>query len=221
MSERAFVFADLAGYTALTEVHGDEDAARIATRFHELARQCLPSGTELVKTIGDAVMLASQSVADAIHIALALAKAVANEPSFPALRIGIHVGPVVERDGDYFGTTVNVAARVAGVARGREIVCTTPIAVVAAELDIVAAHPLGPVRLKNIATPVELYRLGDGDAKTDLYHLDPVCRMHVTAGEAGVRLDYEGVTIYFCSAQCSETFGAAPESYLGTVEGRG
>ncbi len=53
-SERTLVFADLAGYTALTEAHGDEDAAQVATRFHRLARAALPAGTTLVKTIGDA-----------------------------------------------------------------------------------------------------------------------------------------------------------------------
>ncbi|MBA3672275.1 MAG: hypothetical protein H0W68_09670 [Gemmatimonadaceae bacterium] len=64
--EYTFVFADLAGYTAMTEAHGDDDAAQIATRFHEPARACLPAETRLVKTIRDAVMLVSPSIKDAI-----------------------------------------------------------------------------------------------------------------------------------------------------------
>ena len=73
------------------------------------------------------------------------------QPTFPALRVGLHVGPVVERDDDYFGATVNIAARVAGVARTGEIVCTERVASVATDEGLAAARPMGTVRLKNVA----------------------------------------------------------------------
>jgi adenylate cyclase len=214
MSDRSFVFADLAGYTALTEVHGDDDAARIATRFHDLARGCLPPETQLVKTIGDAVMLVSPTITEAIAVAIELARVVAAEPDFPALRIGLHVGPAVERDRDFFGATVNLAARVAGIARGGQIVCTTAIAAVAIDQDLAATQPIGPVRLKNISAPIELYILGTGHTTDELRHLDPVCRMQVVATAARARTEYAGVAIYFCSTVCAATFGAAPETFV-------
>lgn len=215
--ERTFVFADLAGYTALTEAHGDDDAARIATRFHALARSCLPRGTHLVKTIGDAVMIAAPSVADGIAVALELSRLVAAEPTFPALRVGLHVGSVVERDNDYFGAAVNIAARVAGVARGGEVVCTAPVAVVATGRDFVGARALGTVRLKNVAAPVELYRLGGDDAFGELRHVDPVCRMQVLASEAAATRDYASITIHFCSTTCATKFDESPELYVPVV----
>ena len=211
--ELTFVFADLAGYTAMTEVHGDDDAARIATHFHELARECLPAGTRLVKTIGDAVMLVSPTIVDAITASLALARTVATQPAFPALRIGLHVGPAVERDHDYFGTTVNVAARVSGVARGGEIVCTERIAIIAIEHGLASARAMGTIRLKNVSMPVSLFELGTGEV-SELCHVDPVCRMQVSPDNAPARRTHAGATLYFCSLGCASTFDEAPDAHL-------
>ena len=213
-SERTLVFADLAGYTALTEAHGDEDAAQVATRFHDLARAALPAGTALVKTIGDGVMVVADDASAGIRAALAIAGAVHAQRSFPSVRIGIHAGPVVVRDGDYFGATVNIAARIAGVARGGEIVCTECIAAAALEHGVAGARPMGAVRLKNVAAPLTLYELDAGSTQHELRHLDPVCRMLLTADEAADQLAHAGVTLYFCSHRCAEIFRASPESYL-------
>ncbi|HLL21565.1 MAG TPA: YHS domain-containing protein [Kofleriaceae bacterium] len=216
-TERAFVFADLAGYTALTEAHGDHDAAHIAMRFHELALGALHGDARIVKTIGDAVMLVSATPVDAIDSSLALAREVAASCTFPAVRIGIHVGSAVERDGDYFGGAVNIAARVSCMARGGEIVCTEAIAEAAVAHRRAAARPMGTFRLKNVAIPVALYELASTtDKKRELAHIDPVCRMQVIPEQAAARTVHDGVTFYFCSAHCAATFDAAPESHLPT-----
>ena len=212
-TEHTFVFADLAGYTALTETHGDDDAARIATRFHELARQCLPSGTRLVKTIGDAVMVVSPTVSDGIATAIALSREVAALPTFPALRVGLHVGSAVERDDDYFGGTVNLAARVSAVARGGEIVCTERIAAIAIEAGVANARPMGTFRLKNLVSPIALFQLTADGAACELCHIDPVCRMQVVPDEA-LATTHAGTTLYFCSSACATKFKEAPESHL-------
>jgi adenylate cyclase len=216
-AELTFVFADLAGYTALTEAHGDDDAAHIATRFHDLSRACLPVGAQLVKTIGDAVMLVATNEQAGIEAAIAVARAIADEPSFPALRVGLHAGPAVERDGDYFGATVNIAARVAAFARGGEIVCTERIAAIAAERGLAAARAMGTVRLKNVAHALALYELNSHERGHELRHVDPVCRMQVSPAEAAAQLEHDGVTLYFCSKGCAERFAQAPDVHLPTV----
>src|SRR2546425_308637 len=99
---RAVLFADLAGFTALTEAHGDVDAAEVATRFSALASAALTGNTRIVKTIGDAVMIVANEARDAAETALSLLRAVDAEPLFPTVRIGLHVGPVVERASDVF-----------------------------------------------------------------------------------------------------------------------
>lgn len=215
--ELTFVFADLAGYTALTEAHGDDDAAHIATRFHELARAALPAGARLVKTIGDAVMLVASSERAGVDAAIAIARMVQLQPSFPALRTGLHAGPAVERDGDYFGATVNIAARVSAFARGGEIVCTERIAAIASEQGIAAARPMGTVRLKNVAQPVALYELNSHEKAQELRHVDPVCRMQVLPADAATRIEHEGSTFYFCSRGCADKFSQAPDVHVPVV----
>ena len=109
-SDRAVMFADLAGFTALTEAHGDEDAVAVTFRFTALGNDVLVGTTRIVKTIGDAIMFTADSIGDAVDTGLALLTVVDAEPSFPGVRIGIHAGEMVERDGDVFGATVNLAA---------------------------------------------------------------------------------------------------------------
>lgn len=219
-ADHTFVFADLAGYTALTEAHGDDDAAHIAVAFHELAQRCLPSDARMVKTIGDAVMLAAPTIEDGVRVALALAREIAQRREFPAVRIGIHVGPAATRDGDFFGAAVNLAARVAGVARAGEIVCTEPVAAAALAARLAAARPMGTVRLKNVAAPVALYELETGGAIAALHHLDPVCRMQIAAESAPASLIHDGITLYFCSGACAARFESAPELFLPHLPNR-
>lgn len=207
VQEWAIVFADLAGFTALTEAHGDQDAAGLAARFYALARGCLAPPVTLVKTIGDAVMLASPDPAAAVAAARAIVAAVAAEPDFPEVRVGVHVGPAVARDGDFFGATVNLAARVASHARGGQIVGTRALLEhLPGDLPTTA---LGEVRFKNVSQPVAVYALETRTARTC-----PVCRMHLGA-TTGVPADrYHGTTYDFCSEACAHRFHAHPEDFV-------
>ena len=216
-AELTFVFADLAGYTALTEAHGDDDAAHIALRFHDLSRACLPANAQLVKTIGDAVMVAATTMEAGITAAFGIARRIATEPSFPALRVGLNAGPAVERDGDYFGAAVNVAARVAAFARGGEVVCTEAIAAFATKQGLAAARPMGTVRLKNVAHPLALFELNNHESPRELRHIDPVCRMQIVPGEAVAEIEHEGTVLYFCSRGCAERFTEEPDVHMPVV----
>jgi adenylate cyclase len=120
-SHATFLFADIAGFTALTEAHGDEQAATLVADFCEAVRAELPAGAAHVKTIGDALMLRVPDPSEAILLALHLTHEVMRGHGAPAVRVGLHHGPAVERDGDYFGATVNLAARVSGLATGGEV----------------------------------------------------------------------------------------------------
>ncbi|MBK8998943.1 MAG: YHS domain-containing protein [Myxococcales bacterium] len=211
MADHAVAFADLAGFTALTEVHGDEDAADVAATFYAMARSCLAGDTRLVKLIGDAVLLVGSNPDDAVATVLGLAARVEAQPEFPGLRSGIHFGPVASRDGDVFGATVNVAARVAAHARSGQTLCTAALcgALTRRHGQLV---PLGETKLKNVLLPVELIELvADGPRSSDR-DLDPVCRMHLPPGSAWW-LEHGGKTIRFCSAKCRDAFAAAPERF--------
>jgi class 3 adenylate cyclase/YHS domain-containing protein len=202
--EQAFLFADLAGFTALTEAHGNRDAADIAERFYILADGALVGESRIVKTIGDAVMIVAADTADAVTAALSLRAAVAAELQFPLLRCGLHAGAVVERRGDFIGAAVNLASRVAAHATAGQILGTEVVAEAARRIGCAELVSLGPVPLKNIAESVPLFSI----APTVTTTIDPVCRMAVSPATAAAQTRLADRTVYFCSVGCASLFEA-------------
>lgn len=123
--DRAIAFADLVDYTRLGEEIPAEELGAVAGRLEELAGDIVCAPVTLVKTVGDAVMLASPSPDRLIETGLDLLDAAAKEGrSFPQLRVGIAFGPALERAGDWFGSPVNTASRVTAVARAGSVLAT-------------------------------------------------------------------------------------------------
>jgi adenylate cyclase len=210
-----FLFADIAGFTALTEAHGDEEAATLVADFCDAVTAELPARSALVKTIGDAVMLRIPDPAQAIGLGLRIAHGLMRGHGAPAVRVGLHHGPAVERDGDYFGATVNLAARVAGVASDGEVLLTAHTAALAPELEGVFYEPRGREALRNVREPVELFAaVRKGDSTNDRLALDPVCRMAVDPDRAAGRLMYEGTAYFFCTLACAGEFAREPERFV-------
>jgi len=119
-----FLFADLVGFTELTSQRGDDEAAELAICFHgrvsELAREL---GCHVVKAIGDAVMVRSDDGEAAVALASRIL-GLARTGGLPPVRVGLDTGPAVERDGDWFGATVNTASRVTAAAGAGELLMT-------------------------------------------------------------------------------------------------
>jgi class 3 adenylate cyclase/YHS domain-containing protein len=208
-----FVFADIAGFTALTEAHGDLEAADLVHRFCRAVQAELPeSAGGHVKTIGDAVMLRIPDPADAVPLGLRIAHDVMSGHGAPAVRVGMHHGPAVERDGDFFGAAVNLAARVAAAAAGGEVLLTAHTAALAPEPPGIAYASRGPQRLRNVREPVELVAAIRAGAASALA-IDPVCRMAVDPDRAAGRLTYRDADHWFCSLACAGAFARHPARY--------
>jgi adenylate cyclase len=216
VASHTFLFADLAGYTAMTEAHGDEVAADAVLDFCRGVSELLPEfEAEQVKSIGDAVMVRVPEASAAIGLAIRLIGEVGTRHGSLAVRVGAHTGPAVERDGDWFGAAVNLAARVAAVAERGEIVMTdaTHSAAGAAVLDYeIEVRP--SQTFKNVAEPVTLYALALA-SQPDVADLpmDPVCRMAVEPDKCEARRARDGVEICFCSVECAAVFDRHPERY--------
>jgi class 3 adenylate cyclase len=121
-TERAVVlFADLSGFEVMTDARGDSAAADVAMRFVGLARVSLAGGARLLKTLGDGVLIVAPDQTAARATATTLVDLLRREPDLLPVRVGICEGPVVWRDDDVFGATVNRAARLADAAEPWEI----------------------------------------------------------------------------------------------------
>ena len=154
----AIAFADLAGYTRLTEEVGDEEAVSAVERFVEQVELSLPDDARIIKTIGDEVMVVGSDPGALLDWAVTFQRDIAQRP-LP--RIGMHYGETLYRDGDYYGREVNQASRVAARAAGGEVLVTRPVKE-AARSGLVFDR-IGEVRLKGFTEATELFlaRLGD------------------------------------------------------------
>jgi class 3 adenylate cyclase len=153
-----FLFADLVGFTALTELHGDDVAADVAVRFgSEAARLAAEHGATTVKHIGDAVMIRIEHAAEALLLGTRLHDELGVAAGLPPAHAGAHTGRAVERGGDWFGAAVNLAARVTCAARGGELLVTEATLAAAGAVSGVEIDALGPQAFKNVSGQTSVY----------------------------------------------------------------
>jgi adenylate cyclase len=153
----AVAFVDLSGYTRMTVHDGDDVAVQASSVLRDQAlRSARSVGGRLVKLLGDGAMLWFPDALSAVQAVQAMMDALARQ-GLPA-HAGIHAGAVVEHDGDYYGSTVNIAARVASVAAAGQVVVTAEALSRVGSAER-AANSLGPVPLKGLPHPIELYLL--------------------------------------------------------------
>jgi adenylate cyclase len=148
----AVAFADLAGYTRMTEELGDEHAVDVVERFVAEIEHTLPDDARIIKTIGDEVMVVATDPAALVDWAVGFQQL---HRARPLPRIGMHHGTVVYRDGDYYGREVNQAARVSARSGAGEVLVTREV------VDAAGSHlqfeRIGEVRLKGFSDATELF----------------------------------------------------------------
>jgi adenylate cyclase len=147
-------FIDLTGFTRYTEEEGDMEALDVVENFVETVEATLPREATIVKTIGDEVMVVSPDAASLTEWAVDF---LGGFPQRPQPRVGIHCGEAVYRDGDYFGSQVNLAHRVVNRALAGEVLVTDRVAEAIADRDPLGLEPIGQVSLKGFPTPTDLF----------------------------------------------------------------
>jgi adenylate cyclase len=152
----AICFLDLTGYSRLTEERGDEAAADLTSRLARLVQRTSAEhdGTP-VKYLGDGVMFHFREPGSGVRAALDMVDGAA-DAGLPPAHVGLHAGPVLFQEGDYFGRTVNAAARIADYARQGEVLVSQEV-VEACEGPGVRFVEIGPVELKGLAGPLRLH----------------------------------------------------------------
>jgi adenylate cyclase len=153
-----FLFVDLVGYTALTDAEGDDRAAEVALALHRHVRALLEVyGGQEVKALGDGIMLRCGDPAGAVRLALRIVRELEADPAFPPVRIGMHSGPAVAREGDFYGRTVNVAARLCSVAPGGEVLVSEDTREAAGRIRKVRFGERQLHWLRNVTEPIGTY----------------------------------------------------------------
>jgi adenylate cyclase len=212
--QAAIVFVDLCSFTPLADAMGDVAAAQVLARFSELVREAAGRWEgRVVKQIGDAFMLVFSGPRSAVASALEIEDRTAAEPQFPASRSSVHWGSVLYREGDYVGSSVNVASRVVAEAQRHQVLVTAEVAREARGLAEVEFVPLGKRQLKGLVDELELFEARRRAAAATERMADPVCGTELSPTEVAARLALEGKERVFCSEECLRRFVAAPERY--------
>jgi adenylate cyclase len=154
----AMCFLDITGYTRLTQEQGDDAAAALAEQLGRIVqRTARQHGGRPVKWLGDGVMLyfpePDRGVAAALHMIEGVGAA-----SLPPAHIGLHAGPVVFREGDYYGRTVNIAARIGEYARPGEVLVSQEVVDACASAGDLSFRLVGPVELKGVGEVIQLHQ---------------------------------------------------------------
>ena len=212
--QAAIAFVDLSSFTPLAAAMGDTAAAEVLDRFSGLVREAVrQQGGRAIKQIGDAFMLLFPDARSAVASLLEIEQRTTREPQFPAVRSGVNSGKVLYREGDYVGSTVNLASRLAAEAGRHQVLLTSQVRKEAMGLRQVEFVPLGRRRLKGLTEEVELFeaRATRGEPREKL--VDPVCGMELAPAEVVARLAFEGEERVFCSDGCLRRFVEAPTRY--------
>ena len=147
-------FIDLTGFTRYTEEEGDIEALDVVETFVATVETTLPRDATIVKTIGDEVMIVSPDPASLTEWAVNFLSRFEQRPQ---PRVGIHYGDAVYRDGDYFGSQVNLVHRVVNRALAGEVLVTDAVCAASAAAGRLEFEPIGEVSLKGFPTPTELF----------------------------------------------------------------
>ena len=149
--ELAIGFADLVGFTAISQELPNSEIAATVDRLEQIAYDYIPEhGGRVIKMIGDEVMFSTPSAVSAAQIALALVEACAADSGIPEIRVGLAVGPTLAWEGDVYGPTVNLASRLVNIARPGTVLVSEELAERLSEFEGIGVHELPRVRLKGI-----------------------------------------------------------------------
>ena len=151
----AICFLDISGYTRLTQEWGDDRAANLASTVERLVQRIsVQRGGKTIKWLGDGVMFYFDEPGDGVLAALEMVGGLARA-ELPPAHVGLHTGPVLFQEGDYFGQTVNLSARIGEYAGPGEVLVSQAVAE-ASEGKGIRFGDIGPVELKGVSGPVHL-----------------------------------------------------------------
>jgi Adenylate cyclase, family 3 (some proteins contain HAMP domain) len=198
----AILIADLAGYTALTETHGSSTAADTIDKYLSLVNDSLVGESMLHQCVGDEVVIVSPLPDHLICTAVMLLQKCFKEHNFLQLHGGLHYGKLLKRNDNYFGSTINIASRIAAKANKGTFWCSGEFVNALADKEEFTFLSKGKHIFKNVNEEVEVLELVIDNTITP--HIDPVCRMLIHKKETAV--PHPEDDIFFCSDNCRDIY---------------
>lgn len=203
----AIMIADLSGFTAMTEIHGAGMAAEMVNRYVHLVKSSLKGESFMLERAGDQVVVISPDPDDLAVTALSLFASSVREKHFLAIHAGLHYGNVLEMDGRYYGSTINLAARIASQAKVGKILCSQDFIDALSNTEAFRYEFHGRFNFKNVLEAKEIVELLPLQKEKAFEHyLCPVCHMQLGATENNFQHIHADKTYYFCSRECNEVF---------------
>lgn len=204
----AILMADLSGYTALTETHGAASAANLIDRYIEIVEKCLVGDSSLKERTGDEVMIVSASPDHLLSTAVLIMKNTSAEENFLQVHGGLHYGNVLTRNNSFFGSAVNLTARIAAKASPGTFWCSGDFIDALDDKSAVKFHSKEKHSFKNVKERKELAEVLNTDINS--FFIDPVCRMLIV-DKAKAIPHSEKPHLFFCSQACHDIFSKQPD----------
>jgi len=195
----AILIADLTGYTALTEIHGPAGAADMIDTYIGIVKDCLVGDSHLHEQVGDEVMIVSSSADHLLATAQKLIETTSGKNNFLQIHGGLHYGRVLRRNNKFFGTTINLAARIAGKARPGTFWCSEEYINALDHKMPFSFQAKGKHHFKNISDAKEVFELTPDNRKH--FKIDPVCKMLINEKETAIAHPLEK-HLLFCNQTC-------------------
>ena len=199
----AVLMADLTGYTALTETHGAASAADLIDRYVEIVEDCLIGDCKLQERIGDEVMIVSSSADFLLSTAAMIIKRTLKEENFLQVHGGLHYGRVLKRNNSYFGSAINLTARIAAKASPGTFWSSKEFINALTNKSLFKFQSKGQHRFKNINEEKEIVELVDKHSNS--FFIDPVCKMLIL-NKSIAKQHSEKQELFFCSQACLDIF---------------
>jgi len=202
----AILISDLTGYTAMTEAHGGVSASEIVDRYVELVNESLIGNSYLAERIGDQVVICATDVDDLALSAIRLNDLTRKENLFLAIHAGIDYGKIVEKDGRFFGSTINRAARIAATAKGGQVLCSESFVDQLKDKKAYQLSEVGVFEFKNMTSHIRIFEIISTLPHEGELLRDPICHMLITTPREELTHFHQGHIFHFCSRHCLDVF---------------
>jgi len=202
----AILIADLSGYTALTEAHGSLSAADLIDKYVDIVNASLIGNSILQERVGDEVMIVSDCADDLLATAELLLQTTQEEYNFLEVHGGLHVGRLLKRNNSYFGSALNLTARIASQANAGTFLCSDDFIRAIADTSLYKFKSKGKYRFKNVTDEKEIFEISL--ARPTHFCIDPICRMIINKEKSSFVHPTKS-HVSFCSQTCLDTYLAS------------